>query len=80
MIFLPFVHSGHRSVLALVRYFGDIGEEFRNQGNAERIAGQQRDRGHFSRSDADMKLSFSKADGAFVDEAFIVAFVIFDSS
>jgi hypothetical protein len=54
-----------------VRYFADIGEEFRNQGNAERIAGEQRDSRHFSRSDADMKLSFSKADGTFVDEALI---------
>jgi hypothetical protein len=58
-------------VLALVRYFGDAGEEFRNQWNPERIAGQQRDSRYFSRSDADMKLSFAKADGTFVDEAFI---------
>jgi hypothetical protein len=52
-----------------MRYFGDIGEEFRNQWNPERIARQQRDGRYFSRSDADMKLSFAKADGTFVDEA-----------
>ena len=69
--FFAFVHSGHGAVLSLVRDFGDIGEEFRNQWNAERIAGQQRDGRNFSRSDADMKLSFAKADGTFVDEAFI---------
>jgi hypothetical protein len=59
-------------VFPLVRDFCDIGEEFSNERDPKRIAGQQGNGRNFSGRDADMKLSLSNADSAFVDEAFLV--------
>ena len=48
---------------------GIIGEEFGDEGDAERVPRQQRDRGYLAGSDPDVVLALADAHGALIDGA-----------